>query len=86
MFQTTNRVQTFDDAITSRIHLMMKYESLSLDYRRIVWESFLCETNAGLTEDELESLVQKPLNGREVRTFPFIQPLAEDLPFRLRTS
>src|SRR6266487_4835165 len=29
MFLTTNRVQTFDDAIASRIHLMIKYESLS---------------------------------------------------------
>jgi len=41
MFLTTNRVQTFDDAITSRIHLMMKYEPLSPDYRRIVWQSRL---------------------------------------------
>jgi AAA+ superfamily predicted ATPase len=68
MFLTTNRVQTFDDAITSRLHLMIKYEPLSLANRKIVWKSFLSKTNAKYTEHELDSLVRKPFNGREVRT------------------
>ena len=42
---TTNRVQTFDDVITSRIHLMIKYESLSPDYRRILPRIFLTSTS-----------------------------------------
>jgi SpoVK/Ycf46/Vps4 family AAA+-type ATPase len=67
MFLTTNRVKTFDDAITSRVHMMLKYEPLSDTNRRIVWEGFLGRAGARYTDSELEWLARKPFNGREVR-------------------
>ena len=72
MFFTTNRVKQIDDAIASRIHFKIKYDNLSLDQRRGVWNHFLgkAATPQGppvYSRSGLESLVKKPLNGREVR-------------------
>ena len=41
MFLTTNRVQTFDAAFQSRIHISIDYPELSIESRRTVWENFL---------------------------------------------
>lgn len=37
LFLTTNRVETFDDAFTSRIHVALHYSPLSAESRRRVW-------------------------------------------------
>ncbi|CAK7226967.1 hypothetical protein SEUCBS140593_006420 [Sporothrix eucalyptigena] len=37
LFLTTNRVQTFDDAFTSRIHVALHYRPLTAEGRRRVW-------------------------------------------------
>lgn len=37
LFLTTNRVETFDDAFTSRIHVALHYRPLSAESRRRVW-------------------------------------------------
>jgi hypothetical protein len=71
MFFTTNRVKQIDDAIASRIHFKIKYDILGPDQRRGVWEYFLkkATTPQGplvYSKSGLESLVQKPLNGRQV--------------------
>jgi len=66
MFLTTNRVQTFDEAIASRIHLMIKYEPLSKVNRKIVWNNFLRKVQAKVAEVELEGLARKEFNGRDV--------------------
>ena len=34
LFLTTNRVSDFDEAILSRIHLMLKYDALGLNARK----------------------------------------------------
>ena len=36
----TNQVNQIDNTIASRIHLLLKYESLGLDSRKGTWESF----------------------------------------------
>ncbi|KAF2720898.1 P-loop containing nucleoside triphosphate hydrolase protein [Polychaeton citri CBS 116435] len=41
MFLTTNRVQTFDAAFQSRIHISLEYPELSIQSRRTVWKNFL---------------------------------------------
>lgn len=41
MFLTTNRVDTFDPAFQSRIHISIDYPDLSPDSRRTIWENFL---------------------------------------------
>lgn len=49
MFLTTDWVKQIDDAISSRIHLPLKYESLGLAAKRGIWEKFLKKavTNKG---------------------------------------
>ena len=71
MFLTTNRVKQIDDAIASRIHLPLKYESLGLAARRGIWESFLKKAitrkgGACYNHKDLDFLETKNLNGRQV--------------------
>jgi SpoVK/Ycf46/Vps4 family AAA+-type ATPase len=72
MFFTTNRVAEFDEAILSRIHLMLKYDGLSEDARKQIWGHFLnrAKTSQGvveISEKELVKLTESKLNGRQVR-------------------
>jgi hypothetical protein len=65
-------VKQIDDAIASKIHFKIKYDNLGLDQRRGVWEYFLgkAATPKGTpvySRSDLESLVKKLLNGRDVR-------------------
>jgi hypothetical protein len=41
MFLTTNRVQTFDAAFQSRIHISLNYKDLDSESRKTVWRNFL---------------------------------------------
>ena len=71
MFLTTNRVKQIDDAIASRIHLPLKYESLGLAARRGIWESFLEKAVAkkeGVSYGckDLDFLAEKDFNARQV--------------------
>ncbi|GAB7360033.1 hypothetical protein MBLNU230_g7556t1 [Neophaeotheca triangularis] len=45
MFLTTNRVETFDAAFQSRIHISLEYPELSAESRRTVWTNFLAQHN-----------------------------------------
>ncbi|PMD60368.1 uncharacterized protein K444DRAFT_642994 [Hyaloscypha bicolor E] len=72
MFFTTNRVKQIDDAIASRIYFKIKYNILGPDQRRGVWEYFLKKATIPqgplvYSKSGLESLVQKPLNGRQIK-------------------
>lgn len=72
LFLTTNRLQTFDGAILSRIHAALEYGELKKDTRKAVWQSFLqrCKTTHGNTVcsmEQLDYLAESHLNGREVR-------------------
>lgn len=70
MFLTTNRVQSFDTAMMSRIHLALEYEPLGIDSRRAVWKFFLEKARTQHGTSNLTELVDivahKELNGREV--------------------
>ncbi|KAJ4413852.1 hypothetical protein N0V82_008294 [Gnomoniopsis sp. IMI 355080] len=41
MFLTTNRVQTFDAAFQSRIHISLEYPELDMPARKAIWQNFL---------------------------------------------
>lgn len=41
MFLTTNRVQTFDAAFQSRVHISLEYPELDKKARKAIWEDFL---------------------------------------------
>lgn len=50
MFLTTNRVSNFDDAIVSRIHLVLEYPKLDTDVRSQIWRHMLgraCTSQGG---------------------------------------
>jgi hypothetical protein len=51
MFLTTNRVQTFDPAFQSRIHISLEYQELSVESRRTVWANFLGDGAQEKTEE-----------------------------------
>lgn len=73
LFLTTNRVQSFDEAMISRIHLALHYEPLGKDARKAVWQYFLEQaiTKSGKPDCQklIDSLADVDLNGREVRLY-----------------
>ena len=72
LFLTTNRLQAFDEAVLSRVHLALRYEPLKPEARAAVWKYFLdqVQTRHGrpaLRRDMINSLAKQEINGREVR-------------------
>ncbi|KAK0323999.1 hypothetical protein LTR82_005120 [Friedmanniomyces endolithicus] len=69
LFLTSNRVNTFDDAFKSRIHVPLKYNDLTADSRKQIWQNFLAKTEGGvqLTEGEYDGLAQANINGRQIK-------------------
>lgn len=72
LFLTTNRIQVFDPAFKSRIHLAIKYPPLNKRHRQTLWKSLLARAIVGelppvVTDLELASLKDKGLNGRQVK-------------------
>ena len=78
LFLTTNRVENFDSAFKSRIHIGLQYDKLDIKARRSIWKLYLDEVKAlpdarvaDITEDEWRTLLNEELNGREVQNLPF---------------
>ncbi|KAF2468237.1 P-loop containing nucleoside triphosphate hydrolase protein [Lindgomyces ingoldianus] len=72
MFLTTNRVEQFDLAVKSRIHLTLKYSRLSEASRRALWHDFLQTGSSGSNLNHfddrlLDELASHDLNGRQMR-------------------
>ncbi|KAK3322849.1 P-loop containing nucleoside triphosphate hydrolase protein [Apodospora peruviana] len=79
LFLTSNRVGKFDDAIVSRIHVVIHYKGLDDEYREKIWNQFFdkLESERGTTmridrsakRDVLENkrMVEMKWNGREIR-------------------
>ena len=71
MFLNTNRVSDFDEAILSRIHLMLKYNELGTEARGQIWGHFLRRActpygAAVVACKEVDRLAKTDLNGRQV--------------------
>ncbi|KAH8797832.1 hypothetical protein F5884DRAFT_825515 [Xylogone sp. PMI_703] len=72
MLLTTNRVEDFDEAIRSRIHLAIKYQPLGIDTRKVIWKNFLrkattAQGDAKYDIKELGNLAKNDLNGRQIK-------------------
>ncbi|KAI0546701.1 P-loop containing nucleoside triphosphate hydrolase protein [Xylaria curta] len=72
LFLTTNRISAFDRAFISRIHIAIRYPSLSWPFRRELWYSFLKQgseetAEAMSREGVLDRLAAEPLNGRQIK-------------------
>jgi len=72
LFLTTNRVDCFDLAFKSRIHLAIKYPKLGPSSRRKLWHTFLSHTSKPSVEvfaadGTLDELAEEDLNGRQIK-------------------
>ncbi|KAF5861370.1 hypothetical protein ETB97_000333 [Aspergillus alliaceus] len=74
LFLTTNRVETFDDAFQSRIHVALRYGDLTTKAKRSVWKMFLGKVQAmdgvqtaTFTEKDYDALARHNLNGRQIK-------------------
>lgn len=72
MFLATNRMESFDEAFQSRVHLAVKYPALSSTFRKNLWRIFLHKASPGsslewLDSDSLERLANEDLNGRQIK-------------------
>lgn len=69
MFLTTNRVETFDPAFQSRIHISIQYPELSVESRRTVWKNFLAvgRVKHDISERQLDALSHMNMNGRQIK-------------------
>jgi AAA+ superfamily predicted ATPase len=70
VFLTTNRIEVFDAAMKSRIHLAIGYSPPELEMRRMIWTTSLKAVPAeqlNIDIDEaIDILVHPKLNGREI--------------------
>jgi hypothetical protein len=76
LFLTTNRVETFDDAFQSRIHIALRYGELNAKAKKSVFKMFIERVRVlegvetmPFTEEDYISLSQNNLNGRQVCYF-----------------
>ncbi|KPM40325.1 hypothetical protein AK830_g6217 [Neonectria ditissima] len=74
LFLTTNRVETFDEAFQSRIHIALRYDNLDAKAKRTIFKMFLDRVQAlgkievtPLTENDMVTLSKQDLNGREIK-------------------
>lgn len=72
LFLTSNRVETFDEAIQSRIHIAIRYNDLTADARAQVWKNFIAKiegsgTETAVVDEDYETLAPMVLNGRQIK-------------------
>lgn len=78
LFLTTNRVETFDDAFQSRIHIALRYDPLDLRAKKAIFKMFVERARAQqknvdkdsktvFTEEDYDNLARHDLNGRQIK-------------------
>lgn len=76
LFLTTNRVETFDEAFQSRIHMGIRYENLQPKARKKIWQHHVGKVEAMAEKDDhaklfseadFDELSKRNMNGRQVR-------------------
>ncbi|KAI9803210.1 MAG: hypothetical protein M1825_002001 [Sarcosagium campestre] len=69
LFLTSNRVQTFDAAFQSRIHVSLEYPELTAKSRRQVWAKFLSSSPVAseISDKQLDKLAEMAMNGRQIK-------------------
>ncbi|KAF8060706.1 P-loop containing nucleoside triphosphate hydrolase protein [Lyophyllum atratum] len=69
LFLTTNRVQAFDGAFLSRIHVALHFRELSQASKEQVWIAFIAKLGASdiLTPEQITELASRDINGRQIK-------------------
>ncbi|KAF7296934.1 AAA domain-containing protein [Mycena indigotica] len=67
LFLTTNRVQAFDEAFLSRIHVALHFSDLTESSRAQVWRAFIARAGVPVIEEEIGQLAKREVNGRQIK-------------------
>lgn len=67
IFLTSNRVESFDFAVKSRITLHVPLKELSIEDRAKIWINLLSKTNQFFSDKDIQMMSNQPLNGREIK-------------------
>ena len=74
LFLTTNRVQTFDPAFQSRIHVALRYGELTTKAKKSVWKTFIEKVVSiegvqveKFEDEDYDRLARRNLNGRQIK-------------------
>ncbi|KAI5920429.1 hypothetical protein F4810DRAFT_437474 [Camillea tinctor] len=71
LFLTTNRIESFDRAFQSRIHLALKYRPLDAQARAHLWRLFLARvpgsSHGDWDDDLISDLACADINGRQIK-------------------
>ncbi|KAI9040723.1 ATP-binding protein [Aspergillus affinis] len=67
LFLTTNRAERIDPAFESRIHVSLVYKELDQASRRHIWTQFLGRNTSAFTDEQLDSISEIELNGRQIK-------------------
>ena len=69
LFLTTNRVQAFDEAFLSRIHVALHFHELSQASKEQVWAAFIAKVGAqdAITKEQIKALAERDVNGRQIK-------------------
>ncbi|KAK3290551.1 cation channel-like protein [Chaetomium fimeti] len=74
LFLTTNRVETFDDAFQSRIHIALRYDSLDHRAKKAIFKIFIERVRVlekinlmPFSEEDYTALARHELNGRQIK-------------------
>jgi hypothetical protein len=67
IFLTTNRINSLDVAVKSRINLSLHYKNLTSNRRLSIWKSLFDLWNIKIKDKSLKKLANYEFNGREIR-------------------
>ncbi|KAJ7260706.1 hypothetical protein C8J57DRAFT_1514642 [Mycena rebaudengoi] len=68
LFLTTNRVQAFDEAFLSRIHVTLHFRELSEPSKAQVWRAFLAKAGvAEVSAAQISLLAQRDVDVRQIK-------------------
>ncbi|KAK3352876.1 cation channel-like protein [Lasiosphaeria hispida] len=78
LFLTTNRVETFDDAFQSRIHIALRYDNLDHRAKKAIFKIFIERVRVlekmdlnPFTDEDFNTLARHELNGRQIKNTVF---------------
>lgn len=67
LFLTSNRPETIDDAVLSRVMLRLAYPDLDVETRREIWTNMFRAAGLELVGGDFHALAAHDLNGRQIR-------------------
>jgi AAA+ superfamily predicted ATPase len=72
IFLTTNRINAFDKAVRSRVHMAIQFPKLTAESRRKLWITFITKIGGSTVKrwcDDhiLDELADREINGRQIK-------------------